>query len=136
MSTDRIKISEEFNMGKSVWLSIERDVPEGADPIQEFIKARNILTQSFNALSGNYYSGVQGHPQAEQQKPIPEVQTDSKEEQILGFVEAVQLCTSLTALNRFKTRVGELKDPRLTTAYEEKEKEFNNKKESAGNGGC
>lgn len=120
-------------------IGFEIEAPDDGEPLTEIETLKQLCDEAHKKLNPNLtadYSDVAGHPQAEQQKPIPEVQTDSKEEQILGFVEAVQLCTSLTALNRFKTRVGELKDPRLTTAYEEKEKEFNNKKESAGNGGC
>lgn len=108
----------------------EEDLDIHGDPqmiMDDVARMKELCDEAHKRLNPNLpsdYSDVQGHPQADQQKPIPEVQTDSKEEMILGFIEAVQLSTSPTALSRFKTRVEELKDPRLTKAYEEKLKSF------------
>lgn len=103
--------------------------PTEIEPMDEIESLKRMCDEAHKRLNPNLptdYSDVQGHPQAEQQKPIPEVQTDPIEAQIQGHIEIIKMCRSIQSLRlREKTveRYGE-QYPELKKSYEEKLKSF------------
>lgn len=56
MHPDRIKISEEFHIGKGLWLSVECPIAPGEDAVEEFKKARTVLHEAFNSMNQSGYA--------------------------------------------------------------------------------
>lgn len=129
--SDLIKISEQFNFnGSPLWLGIERTAQPGADPIAEFLKAREVLVNSFKAISGqtmtDYNTGGGAH--GTESGVMPE------DERISIVARDIMECQVLDLKNDYGVQTGLLgyetiakAHPLLQEAYDKRYSELQNK---------
>jgi hypothetical protein len=100
-------------------IGVEVQVGEGDDPEQAFNLAKetvdrwNTESNPGMAVAMEYMNGKE-----------PETKVDPKELQIQGVAEAMKLCRTITALDRFKPMVDRENVEILSTTYNNRKKEL------------
>ena len=121
-----IKVSEEFHIGgKGIWLGIERSANPGEDEISEFLKAREILVRSFQAMTQTSPTDFN----------TGETAAPAVDKRIEAFIQDINACGAIDEKNGLGVQVGLLSfeelsagDPRLKAAYDLKMMQLKAKK--------
>lgn len=113
MQIDRIGRDKSYEMvtpyGLKVWdkVSVSGAIAPGEDIQQAYKELDKILEEAHQqTLSGEYE--MKGTKVRDVVEPIDKIQS---------WKQVISMCTSITALERFKVRVEEINDEGLTYAY-------------------
>jgi hypothetical protein len=85
MNPDRIKISEEFHIGKGLWLSVECPIVLGEDPVEEFKKARTVLHQAFNSINQSSFASATDYNTG--QKEVEDAEINARFEETKRMIQ-------------------------------------------------
>jgi hypothetical protein len=107
MSPDRIKISEEFHIGKGLWLSVECPIVLGEDPVEEFKKARSVLHEAFNSMNQSGYSSATDYNTG--QKEVEDAEINNRFEEVKKSIVAAttkEEATQILQSSEFKLNLS------------------------------
>ena len=120
MNIERISYEKVFPLGAYMNEKIRIDVSleAGEDAIAALDTARNLAHEYHQTHAHTVFEdemrGVQ----------IREVEPSTPQDKIEGFKQVISMCTTLTALERFKLQVERTQSEELTNAYNEKHAEL------------